>query len=302
LPFVVFSASLLTVAAFNSSHYGIFSTVQFKWNSFLDAYGALTRVKHEHWNPKIPVPKEVREKLYKVVPSFAELRSSLEGPSGNARIFDSCQGISICNDIGGGWFLWAFRDAVAEAGYYKSGESSDQYFKRLASEINLVCGNKILDCGPERSTLAPPWHTEYAQPLVTTFIDAVVYLAEFIGANASPREGTNLTEMAVMKISILNAIGRIYQVIAPILVILAIVAYSITTVHLFRKHAFSDLYIINSAILVAMVARLLILALIDISSFPAVNILYLSPVHPLLLICMILSLIDGMTTAFRKTT
>lgn len=302
LPFIILSASLLTVTTMNMAYYGVRSTVQVKWTPFLDAYGALTRVKHENWNPKIPVPKDVREKVYMAVPSFSELRFSLEGPSGNARISDSCQGISICNDIGGGWFMWAFRDAVADAGYYKSGETTQSFYKRLASEINLACSNKILDCGPARSTLSPPWHSEYTRPLATTFIDAAVFLAEFIGANASPGESSTLTQTANLKISILNAIGRIYQYIVPVLVILAFIAYIITTISVFRKHAITDLYIIDSAIISAIASRLFILSWIDVSSFPSVNILYLSPAYPLLLIFVVLSLIDGMKKVFRKTT
>ncbi len=301
MPLLVLAVSLFAVATTNKIQYGVFSTVEFKWPPLLDAYGALTRVKHANWNPKIPVPRETREKIYVASPSFAELKGYLDGPLGKGWINDSCYNLSICNDIAGGWFVWAFRYAVADKGYYKSGEITKAYFKRLASEVNAACDDKKLDCDPARSTMNPPWHAEYAWPLLTTFSDAAGLLAKFTGVNASSSGSSNLKQVANLKISILNAIGRIYQLLIPILVILAIVAYILTTIYVFRKHTLTDLYMINSAIVMAIAARLFILSLIDISSFPAVNILYLSPAYPLLLIFIILSLMDGVKTVFYKT-
>jgi len=293
LPFLILSAAILTVAAINKSYYGIFSTNEFKAPYFLDAYGALTRVKHANWNPKIPVPKEARERIYDAVPSFAELKGYLDGPLGKGWIKDSCLNLSICDDIAGGWFAWAFRYAVADAGYYRSGESTRAYYERLASEINAACEEKRFDCGPARSTLASPWHAEYARPLFTTIVDSAVYLAAFKGANASSGESPKLSQMADLRITVLDGIGGGYRFLMPLLVIPALMAYILRTIHVLRKRELTDLYVASSAIITAIVVRLFIISLIEISSFPAVNTIYLSPAHPLLLVFVIFGLIDG---------
>jgi hypothetical protein len=308
LPFVILLVSLFTVATINKTYYGIFSTVEFKWPPLLDAYGSLTRVKHANWNPKIPVPRKTREKIYEVAPSFAELEEYLDGPQSKIWINDSCYNLSICDDIAGGWFVWAFRYAVADKGYYHSGETTMTFYKRLASEINTACDEKRLDCGPARSTLISPWHAEYAWPLLTTIVDAAVYLAEFRESRAEGldverfifRQRSHLSKTDDLKIPVLNRIGSGYQSVTSILVILALTAFIIVTIYIFRKRILTDLYVINSAIIMAIAGRLLILSLIDVSSFPAVNIIYLSPAYPLLLIFIILSLTDGMKLVFHK--
>ncbi len=301
VPFVIFSISLFTVAAINKAYYGIFSTSEFKWSPFLDTYGALTRVNHLHWNPKIPVPKDVRVKLYEFSPSFAELKTSLEGPLGQVWIRPGCDAESICDDLGGGWFVWAFRDAVAAAGYYKSGESADNYYRRLSSEINTACDNKKLDCGPMRSSFAPPWHSEYALPLVNTMANAAVYLARFKDLIASSTENYNLTDVAKFKINILTIIGNVYQLVTPLLFLTALAAYIGCTVSVLKKRILTNLYVVNSILLIAIAARLFLLSLIEISSFPAVNTLYLAPAYPLLLIFITLSLFDVRESFFSKS-
>lgn len=115
-----------------------------------------------------------------------------------------------------------------------------------------------------------------------TFIDAAVYLAEFRGINAFSSESSNLTQMANLKISILNRIGSGYQLIIPFLIIPAIVTYILTTIDIFRKYSITDLYIINSLIIIANAGRIFILSWMDTSSFPAVNTMCLSPAYPLL--------------------
>ena len=262
----------------------------------------------------VPIPRETREKLYEIIPSFSELKQYLDvhkdGDFSSAMIITSCLDTSICDDYAGGFFVWAFRGAVSRAGYYLSGESSEIYYRRLVSEISTACNEKKLDCGPARSTLMSPWHAEYTRSLVNTFRRAAIYLAEFKGADASCsidpkrlviiKNSSNFLLEADQKISILNFIGNGYQLVMPILLILSLLAYIVSTISVFRKRTFTDFYIINSVIIIAICARLLILSLIEISSFHAITAQYLSPAYPFVLIFSILNLLDGKQAIFNK--
>jgi hypothetical protein len=311
LPFIFLLVSTLTVAAINKSNYGIFTTCELKSSNFLDAYGALTRVKPINWRPMVPVPRETRQKLYELAPSFAELKQYLDEDVGPYDwVAPGCRAVSVCDDYAGGWFIWAFRDAVMLAGYYQSTESSEFYYRRLASEINTACDEKKLDCGPARSTLMSPWHAEYTRPLFNTFGRAAIYLAELKGFNAShsinwTREvilskSSNFLLMADQKIAFLNLTGNGYQLVVPTILILSLLAYIVSTTAVFRKRTFTDFYIINSVTIIAICARLLILSLIEVSSFPAIDPQYLSSAYPLVLIFSILSLLDCKQTVFEK--
>ncbi len=310
LPLFILPAATLTVALINRTQYGIFSTSELKTSDFTDAYGALTRVRHARWDPMIPVPGETREKMYAVSPSFAELRNYLDGDRLGDWIAPGCRSLDICNDIAGGWFIWAFREAVSRAGYYHSGEISRQYYRRLAAEINAACDGNRLDCGPARSSLAPPWHAEYTRPLIITFGQALIRLAQFEGANASrtadPRQQVIITKSsdflltADHKIVLLDLIGTVYRFGAPALLLFSLIVYGISSITHFKKHAVTDLFIINSALIMTVCFRLFILSVIDVSSFPATHARYLSPLYPMVLIFGVLALWDGKKTLTKK--
>jgi hypothetical protein len=427
LPFVIWVAVIGAVAGVNRAVYGIFATVEFKSRDFLAAYGALSRVKHLHWQPYYPLPRETRERIYKISPAFAELAPSLEGNVGAAWTLSSCEGASLCDDISGGWFMWALRDAVAAAGYHSSGATAANYYRRLATEINAACARGQIECGAERASMMLPWHSEHTRPLVNTLLRGAVFLSRFDGFQADPSPSTGTKESLILfrdltssrlsrgatrqlqirgwafvvtpsssvelsvraadgtladatvkrlrspdvyrhflsagknfpnarearfeittsctdgcslhlkagdrpdeqipldgsirgretlepffyldaadyaendflprqskidniKISILNRIGRGYQAIVPFSVVFALIGYIMSTINILRTKIAGNFWLINTVLLMAIGIRLLILSIIDVTSFPGINILYLSPAYPLLLIFVTLAL------------
>lgn len=430
LPFCIWLASIGAVSEVNRRHYGVFTTVELKSGDFKAAYGALTRVKHEKWHPFIPVPMEVRERVYKVSPAFAELRPFLEGDLMRAWIVNSnsCVYLSVCDDVGGGWFLWVFRDAVATAGRYGSAKTAADYYRRVAAEVNTACKDGRLECGPERASLAPLWDNRYLRPLLGSFKTGVVGLARFDGfaAASAPSAGTeesleifrdmtggrlssdgtfrlagwafspaslievsvhdkdgviisdsvkfldspdvydhflkegksfpnarkarfSITERCIggcylyikkggaivertrfedlrtrwtpdlyliidsanngfakqeklrsVKERILTKIARVYQRAVPMLSIMALAAYLAVTVMNIKRREATDLYVITTALVMAIVVRLLLLAMIEVSSFPAMNTVYMSSAYPLLLMSIALIFIDGKKMISRR--
>lgn len=100
-------------------------------------------------------------------------------------------------------------------------------------------------------------------------------------------------KMDIFKIKILTCIGKGYQAVMLMTTVLALIIYIIITAYIFNKRGITVLWISNAALLVALIVRVLILALIDITSFPGVNIWYLAPVYPLLLIFVTTAMFDG---------
>jgi hypothetical protein len=86
------------------------------------------------------------------------------------------------------------------------------------------------------------------------------------------------------KISILRRIGKAYQTIVPFLIVLALMGYIISTVNILKTKTVKNLWLMNTALLIALIIRLLILSVIDVTSFPGLCPMYLSPAYPLLLI------------------
>lgn len=212
LPLSIWLLSNGIVAGLNQIHYSIFTTVEFKEPDFVSAYGALSRVKHANWLPYVLVPRETREHIYKVSPAFSELRPFLEGDIGRIwadivrRMSESAEKDPLVmeyvrknqhniavkflrsnkakavyddNDIPGGSFMWALRDAVAAAGHYSSGASAANYYKRLSHEINTACDEGRLECYGKRATMMAPWHKEYKVPLINSILQGMQSLAGF---------------------------------------------------------------------------------------------------------------------------
>ena len=143
IPWLVLILSLCLVASLNFYHYGVFATVEFKARPFLDAYGALCRVKPVNWLPDVPVPRETRLRLYGVSSAFAELEPFLEGEIGKRWI------TKYEDEIPGGWFMWALRDSVnaaGHAGYGISGAQAMSFYQRMAEQINSACDEGRIDC------------------------------------------------------------------------------------------------------------------------------------------------------------
>jgi len=180
LPWVLPILAVQTVSWVNQMHYGVYAVVEFKTPEFQAAYGALTRVRHQEHKPQVPVPKETRQRIYAQSAAFAELRPFFEQEG-----FWTLQGIGFAdhpaggNEIGGGWFAWALRDAVAAAGYFQSGTQATAFFQRLADEINAACQAQRLDCLEERASLMPRWRHEYLLPVAEQVVSGFTLLATF---------------------------------------------------------------------------------------------------------------------------
>lgn len=106
---------------------------------------------------------------------------------------------------------------------------------------------------------------------------------------ALPRQA----KLDIVKLKVLTYIGNWYQTVMLIATVLALILYIVITVYVFRKRIYPGPWISNTALLIAVLARLLMLALIDITSFPGINTWYLSPAYPLLLIFVAMTIFDG---------
>ena len=195
---LAFAALVGSVIALNRAHYGITGANEFHSRAFQAAYGAVSRIQHDSWDRYVVFPKEARERAYAVSGAASELRPYFDGPSAKGWLSLSCSmlGRNPCSEILGGWFVWAFRDAVAAAGHYKSGRDAAAFYERLAAEINTACDQGRIPCLAARSTLAPPFRWQYVG-------DALA---------AVPRLGRILLQVGNGDIAALPSVGSDYFV------------------------------------------------------------------------------------------
>ena len=324
LPLAIWAAVIVSVCTLNYYTYGLFCIVELKTEEFQEAYGSLQRAQYDPWRRYIPVAKEARERIYKVSPAFAELRPYLEGELGknwaSNHIYNYPNIPPESGEIAGGLFMWAFRDAASHAGYHHNAREAMAYYARIAEEVNAACESGALRCGPMRASLIPPWRSEYfpllknALPHVILKIVTFAHVTNHLFHSAGEREVINFFEDLTLsrltplhgestnlvyqskinrfKLEILQTITSLYKRAVPILALITSICYLTSLfVTLLHRHI-SFLFITSTGILGAFIARVIMLAYFDISSFPSINQQYLAPCYLLLLLFLIMALAD----------
>lgn len=332
IPLLAIPCSNGIVALINQAHYGIAVTVEFKAHDFTAAYGALTRVKPKQIVPHVQVSKEARDLIYRVSPAFATLEPLLEGPVGKSwgPVARTEWPELKAGEIGGAWFVWAFREAVARAGYYANGKTAMGFYRRLASEVNSACKAGKLDCLPPRASMLPPWVPGYGKAMLKTFARAAQFTVSFAGMSADPtpsagddstlalyrelthdriaprgtlsdtRARSRASRRAAGKARLLDRVMELYRAVMPILAGLALFAFILQIVEAIRKRTITESWVVQAGLLGALLARLLILSLIDVSSFPAISPLYLTAAYPVLIVIVFLALYERERMVLRR--
>lgn len=168
----------LVIMGINLASYGTFTTQDFTYGSFPKALSALQSVETFPQPRHVPVSKENRDAIYKVSPAFAELKPYFEGPG----LFWTKFGCAIegepCNEYATGWFMWALRDAAARAGHYQSPRAADDYFQKIAGEVDAACNTGALKCSNTNVSVIPKFPPGAAQevaPTISRILDVMFY-------------------------------------------------------------------------------------------------------------------------------
>jgi len=130
---------LITTAimAANLARWGIFSITAQDAPGFNAAYGALLRIEQKRPIHRVTVNREARQLAYSLSPSFRELEPILDNTDAwwfawSRQVFNQ----TPSDEIVTGWFQWGLREAANEAGYHRSGPKSEEFYFRIAAELN----------------------------------------------------------------------------------------------------------------------------------------------------------------------
>ncbi|MFI3135880.1 MAG: hypothetical protein QX197_03795 [Methylococcaceae bacterium] len=295
---------------------------------FISAYGSLSRVNPDSRQRFIPVTKSSRAAIYNVSPAYREISPYLDAETSSWS--SSCKAYSntSCGEIAGGFFMWALRDAVAKAGYYKTGAAATTYYWRLTQEIDNACEQKLLTCSAERHTLLPIIDRDDIGHIFTAFITGIneiirptIYQSESMRAywvlfgssgdnsaidyfstiihdpiaplehsNEHARYSKNMQENKQIKILLI--LEDLYQLSFTPLLLACTLCFIYKIKLMFSNKSLDILWLLNASLLLAITIRIIILAIIDATSFPAINPLYISPAYPLTLLFILINIVN----------
>ena len=311
------AASLVAgVAATNRIVYGAFVITDARSGAFPDAFGALMRVEDSPEFPFVTLDRAERAKLYPVSPALTEIAPWLDGRQGRIWVAATENALgSMSGEIGTGWLFWAVRTGVAGRGHYRDPASAEAFYRRLASEIDAACAGGTVRCGPQRSSVVPPWRSGYEGALVESLGRGVRELLSFASfhvdvraTTTSPKSGYDLFRRIVggefshlegrprregFRTGLLRGIGGAYRFFMPWLAAAALLAALWALVQAARHRRLPPAAVVALALVGSLVARMLLLAYIEVTSFPAMNVLYLGPLFPIALLLCLLGLAGG---------
>jgi len=315
LPFLLFGLGLITVSGLNYYKYGVFGITEMTNRTFTSAFGSLTRIKSDSWYEQVPVPSESRNILYQFSPAMRELKTYFEGDVGESWSTYNPKGVVTTRpEIFGGWSVWAFRDAVSYAGYYSNGKFPKDFYNRLISETNKACQSDEIDCYPLHHSLLQPIDKRHYGPILNSIKQASEYIINLSGINVTDvpsnkgssnqllfqsitnqqeesdadREVNNSVKIQlnwIKTITIPKVIYSIYKTLLPIATLLSFLLSPLFLINLFFSKDYKKSIILISIIgmWIVLITRITLLALIDATSFPAINTSYLSPLYALLI-------------------
>lgn len=182
LPFGLLAVCVNALCAVNWAYYGVYALSDFSGGSFAQAFGAMTRVEHEHWQPLVSVPQDVRQKLYAQVPELQPLEYWLEEyqPMRNGYLNKEL------GDYQTGSFYWVLRRAAQEEGVYKNAPTAQAYWQAVADKINALCDSGALPAAKRHhNSTTPPIRAEYVPAVLQEGLYSLYYAATFQDCEAS---------------------------------------------------------------------------------------------------------------------
>ena len=315
IPLGIFLISILVVMGINYKYYGVFELNQYWGREFKEAYGALTRIKVDEERRKVPITRKALSIGYEVSPTFGELKDYLEGEGG--------RGWAACGDgdgyeIQGGWIHWAIMRAAESKGYYKDAKTANEFYKKVADEINKACDEGIIESYPKRVSNMGRFDFD---DIINTFKkskDTIeyqnsYYLVKIKGS--SPRiieesekeiakefesvtrqkninKETYIGAENEIKVQILESALDIYQKVNPILFWFSIVSSIIyIIINLIKKDKKKYLWILLG-LWGLYYSRIFVITFTNVTMYTeAINISYLAPTYVIQLLVSMLSII-----------
>jgi hypothetical protein len=221
----------------------------------------------------------------------------LLGGAENARQF-----FEIKNEISGGWFVWALRECAVAAGHHTSAVEANRFYQQLATEVNTACEQGLLACEAERNTLRPPFHASQLAP----FGVALATVSGFGLPLIKPSTGGAVSDLGTRAdldaaeafLHLKLAAGReVLPVAEPIETLLvgyrnslpwvtgiAMLGWLLATPWPHRRRTQSQrlLWWTGLLLFALVLARLALVAMIHVTSWPVFDVRYMSAAHPLL--------------------
>lgn len=302
------------ISSQNKSHYGRTVVNDYVSKDFETAYGALTRVKTNHWTINVPVNYQMRERLYKSVPAINKLKPYLDDNGhGSQEPFKNygTAGPTLGKDYQGGWFFWALRGAIQDSGNASNASEFHRYNILIAKQVNTAISNgSLAGIKKNRASLTPTFKKEYIFATlhylpnfkkvflysdIEYLINPTVLTSESYDTMHFLKVGfvTDNGDQYRGKITILASIKNIFVVYTTMGLVFSIFVVFVLMYQVVKKRSKENniwKLVILFGLMGEIVLRIIMLSYVSISSFESIGYNYLSTIFPLIMLTILITL------------
>lgn len=308
LPMLILIISLQAVKLVNYANYGIYAYNEINDGYFGKVIKTMYRVKTDEDIPYVTVTRNKIKLLYENSPTLKSIEPELEEMLNAWDHNDRHPGDTQVED---GWFWWALKGAVQNAGKYENAQMSNEFYQKVYDELQEAIKQGKLKTGMSMpSTLMSPWKKEYFIQLPIEMAKTSYFIANFNDvetvngaseANARKFNGiTNdlsiepmpegkqdeLTKYTEKYVNRLNAIGKVYQHLGFVITGVSILAYIIITIKLIKakeKKQMIDIWLLLTGIGCSLLVLIAGVSYNHITACYSRFYMYLSGAYPLLI-------------------
>ena len=293
------------VAVQNDRHYGAALTNDVSAGEYARAYADWADVRAGTPIAHVPISAAQRAAVYAISPAASELETELEAPDNHWRQ-PSCRIAKVCDDFAGGWEVWALREAASDAGHFSSETAVQSYFGQVADDIEAACSSARLTCDRHLPPSLEPFQHATVPGVRTAAWRGVVFLgsstvlttvpgpqvavspgqrksfaAMITNLPTSPRSAQVREQKLAGRATVYHVLTGFYLWLLPLLLVTT--AAGIILSLLRRKRIAGPMAVLLAALAIGALSRLLLLAVIDSTTFPAVASVYELATRALLL-------------------
>jgi hypothetical protein len=302
---------VLTVYSANYRAFRAFAKSEMSSRHFVAVFHALLRIKTDSAQRYVPITSDSLEKAFAVSPTFAFLKSQLEGEVGEIWRTESLHRLGVRNEIGINWMMWAVRQAASGVGLYATPAKADHFYRKAAHEINRACDEHRVESRRIFGDFIDPFTAKGWEFLPQSFREIMgLFVARYRftliqdDAILRPDQRAIYDEMTwrsppsqrktAASTQIENWIGLGHRFFVIALMGGGAVAIIILAFY-FRRIRFTDpIYSIVGIFFVTIFLRVALFAMINATSWPAIDGRFLFPVMPLFNLMLLLLIYQAM--------
>lgn len=303
LPVVLLTASLDAVRLMNYEVYGVGIYNETDDGYFGKVLKTMYSVKTDEDIQYVTVTRQKLDLLCEHSETLNSIKPYLDASLDG---WDYCDRTPGDTQVEDGWFWWALKGAVEDAGYYKDATTANEFYKKVYEELNAeIDAGKLETQLTLPSNLMSPWKSEYFIELPKTMASMAWFVTNFDTVKtvnpvynvANPgfvatREfeemtndlsGTPYTQKYVDRV---NAITKIYKATGLILILLAILSYLLITKNLIKtnnKNKYIDSWLLFTGVLCSLIVLIGGVSYNHITACNSQYYMYLSGAYPLLI-------------------